>query len=80
MGKAPGLGWAGRAGGGGRRLILLRHAESEAGGPAGDHGRPLSARGRAGARGLGAQLEGLAQVGWLPDLVLCSSARRTEVR
>ena len=58
-----------------RRLILFRHAKSAH--PAGveDHERPLDARGRADAPRMGAYLAGEAL---LPDLVLVSSARRTQ--
>ena len=58
-----------------RRLLLIRHAKSswdDAGLP--DHERPLSARGRRSAALLGAYLRA---EGLLPDVVLCSSSRRT---
>ena len=57
-----------------RTLLLLRHAKSDWGDPGlPDHDRPLAPRGvRAGPRIL-AHLEAEAR----PDLVLCSSARRT---
>jgi phosphohistidine phosphatase len=57
------------------RLLLLRHAKSswdDASLP--DHDRPLAKRGRRAAERIGAHLRSLAL---LPDLVLCSSARRT---
>jgi phosphohistidine phosphatase len=57
------------------RLLLLRHAKSDWGDPSlPDHDRPLATRGRKAAERMGDHLrtESLA-----PDLVLCSSARRT---
>lgn len=57
-----------------RRLLLLRHAKSswaDAGIP--DHDRPLNGRGRAAAAAMG---EYLRSADLVPDLVLCSSARR----
>lgn len=58
-----------------KRLIAMRHAKSDwASGSLGDHDRPLSARGRRAATALG---EWLRAEDLLPDLVLCSSARRT---
>lgn len=57
------------------RLILLRHGKSDWSGPAtDDFSRPLAERGRRAARLVGAWLAGR---GFLPDLVLCSPARRT---
>jgi phosphohistidine phosphatase len=58
------------------RLLLLRHAKSDWGDVAlADRDRPLAGRGRRAASRIGAHLkvEGLG-----PDLVLCSSARRTQ--
>ena len=58
-----------------RTLYLLRHAKSSQDDPAiADHDRPLSARGRAEASAL---VPWLAERGYAPTLVLCSSARRT---
>jgi phosphohistidine phosphatase len=57
------------------RLLLLRHAKSDWGDASlRDHDRPLAGRGRKAASRMGAHLraEDLR-----PDLVLCSSARRT---
>lgn len=56
-----------------RRLILLRHAKSDW--PAGvdDLERPLSERGRVDAGAAGRELAALG----VPDLLLCSPARRT---
>lgn len=58
-----------------RRLILFRHAKSDwSDDGADDHDRGLSARGRKAAGPMGAWLAGR---GFSPDLVLCSTARRT---
>lgn len=57
------------------RLLLLRHAKSswdDAG--LADHDRPLANRGRRAAERMGEHLRSSSQG---PDLVLCSSARRT---
>jgi phosphohistidine phosphatase len=55
-----------------RRLVLLRHAKS-AWPDVPDHDRPLAPRGRRDAPGAGRWLR---QAGCVPDLVLCSTARR----
>lgn len=56
----------------GRKLVLLRHAKSAwPGGP--DHERPLAGRGQRNAPLIGRWLH---TAGHLPDLVLCSTARR----
>jgi phosphohistidine phosphatase len=55
-----------------RRLILLRHAKS-AWPDVADHERPLAPRGRRDAPGAGRWLRA---AGYVPDLVLCSTARR----
>ncbi len=58
-----------------RRLLLIRHAKAAAfGADPGDHGRPLSAKGKAHAETLGAVLRAKD---WVPDLALVSSAQRT---
>lgn len=58
-----------------RTLILMRHAKSSWGDPfAEDHDRPLNNRGRKSAPAIGAWLQ---SNGWLPDDVICSSAKRT---
>ena len=57
------------------QLFVLRHAKSSWDDPAlGDHDRPLAPRGRRAAKAMAGHLrrERIA-----PDLVLCSSARRT---
>jgi len=57
------------------RLLLLRHAKSSWADPGvRDHDRPLNDRGRRAAAAMG---EHLRAQGWRPDVVLCSSARRT---
>ena len=55
-----------------RRLILLRHAKS-AWPDVADHDRPLAGRGRRAAPAAGRWLR---DAGYVPDLVLCSTARR----
>ena len=56
-------------------LILLRHAKAEPAGPGVDDAdRPLAARGRSDAPRIGAAI---SQAGFVPDLILCSPARRT---
>ncbi|MBI1415623.1 MAG: histidine phosphatase family protein [Limimaricola sp.] len=58
------------------RLILTRHAKSSWATPGQeDHARPLAPRGRAAATAIG---HWLAVQRYLPDLVLCSSAVRTQ--
>lgn len=58
-----------------RTLSLLRHAKSSWDDPVlDDFDRPLSERGRRDAPRMGAFM---AERGLIPDLVLCSSARRT---
>jgi phosphohistidine phosphatase len=55
-----------------RRLALLRHAKS-AWPDVADHERPLAARGQRDAPGAG---RWLCQAGYVPDLVVCSTALR----
>jgi len=55
------------------RLVLLRHAKS-AWPEVADHERPLAPRGRRDAPAAGRWLR---EHGYLPDLVVCSPARRT---
>jgi phosphohistidine phosphatase len=58
-----------------RRLYLLRHAKSSWAEPGlGDHDRPLAPRGEKAVRRIRDHLAGSADG---PELVLCSSARRT---
>ena len=58
------------------RLILLRHAKSSwKTNASSDHERPLNKRGRRDAPTIA---ETLLSKGWIPELVLCSSAARTQ--
>ncbi|MGN9811913.1 SixA phosphatase family protein [Micromonospora sp. BQ11] len=57
-----------------RTLVLLRHAKAEPPDEGPDAQRPLAARGRADAAAAGAWL---ARHDLLPDVVLCSTSRRT---
>lgn len=56
-----------------RRLILLRHAKSAWPNDVPDHERPLAPRGRRDAPAAG---DWLHRSGYVPDRVLCSTARR----
>ncbi|MCA8921455.1 MAG: histidine phosphatase family protein [Planctomycetes bacterium] len=59
-----------------RRLIVMRHAKSSWKEPGQeDHERPLNKRGRRDAPRIAAEL---AERGWAPATVLCSSAVRTQ--
>jgi phosphohistidine phosphatase len=60
-------------GGPARRLMLLRHAKSAWPDDVADHERPLAGRGRRDAPAAGRWLRASGNV---PDLVLCSTARR----
>ncbi len=58
-----------------RRIILLRHAKSSWKIAAeNDHARPLKKRGRKDATRVARQL---AELGWIPNLVLSSDSQRT---
>ena len=58
-----------------RRVIVLRHAESEPESDGqGDHARPLHDRGRRDAARVGLRLR---QLGWVPQRVVSSDAMRT---
>ncbi|MEV6872561.1 histidine phosphatase family protein [Amycolatopsis sp. NPDC051128] len=57
-----------------RWLIVVRHAKSDWSHDLPDHERPLSPRGLRDAPRLG---RWLAEAGHVPDLVFCSTARRT---
>lgn len=57
-----------------RRLYLFRHAKAEPHDARPDHERVLAERGRGDAAAMG---ERLAEAGEAPDLVLCSTSRRT---
>ncbi len=56
-----------------RRLVLLRHAKSAWPDDVADPDRPLAPRGRRDAPGAGRWLR---KAGFVPDMVLCSTARR----
>jgi phosphohistidine phosphatase len=56
-----------------RKLVLVRHAKSDWPEHVADHDRPLAARGRRDAPLVG---RWLARSGYVPDAVLCSTARR----
>ena len=58
------------------RLILIRHGKSSWDDPYGDdHARVLNERGRTSATAIG---EWMAQEGYLPNILLCSDAARTQ--
>ncbi len=58
-----------------RRLLLLRHAKAEPGGPdQDDHDRALTERGLADAAAMARYLKAKA---YLPDRILCSTSTRT---
>jgi len=58
-----------------KRLLLLRHAKASPNGKdSDDRARELTARGRSNAAAMGAFLQ---RSGYAPELVLCSSAKRT---
>jgi phosphohistidine phosphatase len=58
-----------------KRLIVVRHAKATHKPGFADFDRPLTGRGRRDAKAAG---DWLSVRGFVPDLVLCSSARRTE--
>ena len=59
-----------------RRLIIMRHAKSDwDSGAETDHDRPLNHRGRRDAPRIA---ERLVALGWVPDYVVSSDARRTQ--
>jgi phosphohistidine phosphatase len=58
-----------------RRLVVLRHAESEPDAGQGDHARVLHDRGRREAAALGRRLR---ELGWVPQVVVSSDAVRTQ--
>lgn len=57
-----------------KTLLLLRHAKSNWDGDVSDEKRPLAKRGREAAPVVGKYL---AKNDYMPDLILCSTARRT---
>ncbi|MEU1618945.1 histidine phosphatase family protein [Streptomyces sp. NPDC005722] len=64
-----------RAEAGPRRLVVLRHAKSAWPPDVPDHDRPLGPRGRRDAPAVGRWLR---ESGHPPDLVICSTSRRTQ--
>jgi phosphohistidine phosphatase SixA len=58
-----------------RRLILLRHADSESSAQLRDYDRPISQQGRREAAAVAKQL---CDLGWVPDLIIASNSRRTK--
>ena len=59
-----------------RRLVVLRHAKSAWDSDAqGDHDRPLNKRGKRDAPQVGARI---AELGWVPQRVISSDAKRTK--
>ncbi len=59
-----------------KRLLLLRHAKSSRDNARlKDFDRPLAKRGREAAPEIGRHMR---KAGWQPDLVLCSTAKRTQ--
>jgi len=57
-----------------KTLLFLRHAKSSWSSPdLGDHERPLNGRGRRAAEAMGRYIE---RSGLMPDLILCSTAKR----
>jgi phosphohistidine phosphatase len=57
-----------------RTLVLMRHAKSDYPDDTPDHDRPLAKRGRRDAPRIGTWL---SENGYVPDLVVCSTAERT---
>jgi phosphohistidine phosphatase len=57
-----------------KRLFLLRHAKAAPDDAGGDHARPLAARGRSDAPRMAAEI---ARRGFVPEVILCSTAQRT---
>ncbi|MGW5238837.1 SixA phosphatase family protein [Monashia sp. NPDC004114] len=57
-----------------KTLILMRHAKAEEGLGMPDHDRELASRGRRDAKAAGAWLR---EQGLVPDLVICSTSKRT---
>lgn len=57
-----------------KRLYLLRHAKTQPDAPEGDHERALTERGRIDAA---LMARTMVRRAYVPDLILCSTARRT---
>ncbi|KAK9834729.1 hypothetical protein WJX74_008747 [Apatococcus lobatus] len=58
-----------------RRLIIMRHADSQDSSHVRDHDRSITEAGRNSAAEVAKKLK---QMGWLPDLIVCSNAMRTK--
>lgn len=58
-----------------RRLILLRHADSEQGSGVRDHDRPISEQGVEESLRISSRLR---DMGWMPDLIIASNSKRTK--
>lgn len=58
-----------------RRLILLRHADSETSANLRDYDRPISMQGKREAAKIAQQL---CSLGWVPDLIIASNSKRTK--
>lgn len=58
-----------------RRLILLRHADSETSARLRDYDRPISMQGKREAAKIAQQL---ITLGWVPDLIIASNSKRTK--
>eukprot|EP00775_Hariotina_reticulata_P009253 gene9253-9419_t len=58
-----------------RRMILLRHADSETSSTLRDYDRPISMQGRREASNIARRL---CELGWIPDLIIASNSKRTK--
>eukprot|EP00879_Flechtneria_rotunda_P004186 GHRR01004434.1.p1 GENE.GHRR01004434.1~~GHRR01004434.1.p1 ORF type:complete len:228 (+),score=77.17 GHRR01004434.1:210-893(+) len=58
-----------------RRMILLRHADSETSARLRDYDRPISLQGKREAANIARRLQ---QLGWIPDLIIASNSKRTK--
>jgi phosphohistidine phosphatase SixA len=58
-----------------RRMILLRHADSETSSTLRDYDRPISMQGRREASNIAKRL---CELGWIPDLIIASNSKRTK--
>lgn len=58
-----------------RRMILLRHADSESSSKLRDYDRPISMQGRREATSIAKRL---SELGWIPDLIIASNSKRTK--
>lgn len=58
-----------------RRMILLRHADSETSTKLRDYDRPISLQGKREASNIARRL---CELGWVPDLIIASNSKRTK--